>query len=208
MVETIELVGFLSLAFAASAGLAYVLTGRRKTPSAMPTIGSNLRLRGTGGMYRAKLLGYGERTWRISGPLSRNNYVPLRIDDPLTVEAPVENGVLIFRTVIEGRDDEQHEFLLTAPDDIKVTDRRSEKRRPADIPVLVEGDQGKVVDMTSLGLRLLTNRSCHVGERVRLELADSMVYGWVLDFWPTRSSEPYRESVRIRLEEVFSLPIK
>jgi len=200
----IELVGFLAGAFALSAGLAYFFTGRRKAPSATPRIGTNLRLRGTGGLYRAKLLGLEESTWRISGPLSRNNYVPLRVDDRLTVEAPVENGVLIFRTVIQGRDDEQHEFLLAAPEEVKVTDRRSERRKAVELPVRVEGDEGIILDLTSLGARLVTNRSCSVGERVRLEMADSMIYGWVLDFWPTRSSDSFRETVRIRFEEVFT----
>ena len=41
-------------------------------------------------------------------------------------------------------------------------------------------------------------------EHVRLELEDSMVYAWVLDFAPTKIGEPYRECVRLRFEEALA----
>lgn len=206
MEEPLILIAFLVAAFVFSALLAYWITGRRSRPAARPEPGTTLRLRGTGGMYRAKLLACEESLWRISCPLSRNSYVPLRVDDRLTVEAPVEQGVLIFRTTVGGRDDENHELLLVAPAEVKVTDRRSEKRRPVDTPVTIEGDEARLVDLSSLGARIVTNRTCHVGERVRLELSEGLMYGWVLDFWPTRSADSYRDSVRVRFEEVLTLP--
>jgi hypothetical protein len=206
MREAIVLLGFLVGAFLLSVAVAYVATGRKPKPKATPKLGATLRLRGAGGIYRAKLLGFDEDRWRISCPLSRNNYVPLRIEDRLTIEAPVEEGVIVYRTQICGRDDENHEFLVDAPDDAKVTDRRQEKRRPLDLEVRVEGHEGRIVNLSSLGARILTNRASSIGERIRLELADGLVYGWVLDFWPARAGEDYRESVRVRFEEVFSLP--
>jgi len=205
MAEPVVLVGFLVSAFAVSAALAYWITGRKPKIKARPKLGSNLRLRGAGGMYRAKLLGIDEQAWRISCPLSRNSYVPLRIDDHLAVEAPVENGVIIFRTHVSGRDEETHELLLAAPDSIAVTDRRNEPRRPAKGLAHIEGEEAALVDISTLGARILTNRPCHVGERVRVEFNENLIYGWVLDFWPNRSPDSFRESVRVRFEEV--LPI-
>lgn len=203
MRETLLLLVFLVGAFVVSAVLGHIVAGRRR-PVPNPTLGSTLRIRGTGGQYRAKLLGYDNLTWRISCPLSRNNYVPLRVQDKLTVEAPMEDGVIIFRTQVTSRDEENHEFLLAAPENPTVTDRRSEKRKPIAGVASIEGETGELVDISSLGARILTNRPCHVGERVRVELNGGMIYAWVLDFWPTRA-EGYRETIRVRFEEVLTI---
>lgn len=201
----IELVAFLVLAFGFSALLAYFLVGRRRKPLPKPDLNATLRLRGTGGVYRSKLLEIDEDAWTISCPLSRNNYVPLRVGDKLTVEAPLPNGVMVFRTEVCGRDDEQHHTYLTQPENANVTDRRQSKRRKVRMEAELEGDSAQIIDVAPLGARIVTNRACHIGERVRIRVGEALIYGWVLDFWPARMTETYRESVRVRFEEIVDL---
>lgn len=156
-------------------------------------------------MYRAKLLGIEEEGWTISCPLSRNSYVPLRIQDRLTVEAPVANGVMVFRTEVTGRDDEAHHLVLGAPINPTISDRRQDTRKLVHLPAKVESERAELVDVSPLGARLVTDRTCHVGERVRVEAAETVVYAWVLDFWPTKLGEGFRETIRVRFEEIVTI---
>jgi hypothetical protein len=201
MRDVLLLLTFFTGAFVVSALLAHFLVGRRSKRVPLPFDGATLRLRGVGGMYRAKLLAIDEIGWKISCPLSRNNYVPLRLEDKVTVEAPCSGGVIIFRTDVVGRDDEEHFLVLAAPDRPTVTDRRSTSRRTMTGVAIIEDTPGQLVDISPFGARLYTDRVCHVGERLRIQLPQALIYAWVLDFWPTRLGEPYREAIRVRFEE-------
>lgn len=193
--------GLLLVAFASSALLAYFLTeyraGKRGKP---PEPGTTLRLRAASGMYRSKLLAVTNSGWKISAPLSRNNYVPFRVDEALTIEAPVSGGVYLFRTQVTARDAQTHELTLQAPVNLAPTDRRNVKRCPRGDAILMDGCKSLLVDISELGARIKTAEHVSPGERVRLDLPEGLMYAWVLDAWPTRHGDDWRENVRVRFE--------
>ncbi len=192
------------LAFSASAFLAFFLT-RPKSKTVPPELGATIRIRATSGMYRAKLLAIEGNLWRISCPLSRNHYVPLRPEEAVTIEAPISQGVYLFKTLIHSRDENSHELLLTIPSHLSATNRRNEPRKPSNQEVRLEGEPSNLADLSPFGARVFTNRPCHIGERVQLDFAGQRFYAWVLDFSPTKVGESYREAVRVRFEESISV---
>ena len=203
MIDLLAVLGYVICSFAVAALVAFLLT-RKTVQSAPPEVGSIIRLRSVGGVYRSKLVGVEQGVWRISCPIARSHYVPMRAGEPVTVEAPVTGGVYLFKTEIAGRDRETHELMLEPPPILRKSDRRNEARAPKAGEATIEGESAALVDLSRLGARILTDRPCHIGERVRLELEDSMVYAWVLDFAPTKIGEPYRECVRLRFEEALA----
>lgn len=191
----------IAATFGISAALAYGLTKARQLKrSTLPEIGTTLRLRAASGVYRSRLLRIDQKGWHISAPLSRNNYVPLRVDEPLTIEAPVPNGVYVFKTVVTGRDADTHEFALKPPPPLTPINRREVVRCDRDEPIRIEGREGHLINISPLGARLQSNQHFPPGDRVRLDLSDGVVYGWVLDSWPTRMGEKLRENLRVRFE--------
>lgn len=193
-------IGFLIVAFAISALISYWLTELRKGKLIPPAEGTTMRLRAPAGMYRSKLISADPKGWKISAPLSRNHYVPLRVGEQLSIEAPVDGGVYLFKTVITARDNETHELVLQPPTHIAPRDRRDVKRCPRNEDVLVEGQTGHLVDISSLGARLKTAKRYVPGDRVRLELPEGLMYAWVLEAWPTRHGDDWRENLRVRFE--------
>ncbi|MEQ1822755.1 MAG: flagellar brake protein [Fimbriimonadaceae bacterium] len=200
MNDVILLICFLIAAFCISALVAYVLT-RPKFATSPPEIGATIRIRATTGMYRAKLLNVEANVWRISCPLSRNHYVPLRPNEAVTIEAPISQGVYLFKTSIQARDEETHELTLAVPSGLHATNRRNEPRIVSDEKVYLDSEPANLADISTFGARVFTNRRCHIGERIQVELRGMRIYGWVLDFAPTRVGETYREAVRVRFEE-------
>ncbi len=196
-----ETIGYLLVAFATSALIGYLVTERRRSRlGTPPEVGTTLRLRSTSGVYRSKLMAIAGNEWSISAPLSRNHYIPLRVDESLTVEAPVKGGVYVFKTVVCGRDNENHEFKIRPPVNISPRDRREVKRCERSEPAQVDGHPAHLVDISALGARLKTARRLTVGDRIRLDLADGMLFAWVLESWPTRHGDDWREVVRVRFE--------
>ncbi|MEQ1934606.1 MAG: flagellar brake protein [Fimbriimonadaceae bacterium] len=204
MSDLLALIGFLVLSFGASVFLAYYFT-RPKFKFVPPDVGATLRIRAASGMYRSKLLSIEGSVWRISCPLSRNHYVPLRPEENVTIEAPVAHGVYLFKTQIHSRDEATHELLLSIPVGLKVTNRRMDARRVTKMDVRLEGEPAAFADLSPFGARVFTNRPCHVGERVQLDFNNLRTYAWVLDFSPTKVGESYREAVRVRFEESISI---
>jgi hypothetical protein len=151
-------------------------------------------------MYRSKLISTNPSGWTISAPLSRNHYVPLRVDEALTVEAPVSGGVYLFKTVVTARNAESHELTLQPPVNIAPTERRNVKRCPRQDQILLDGFKSLLVDISELGARIKTGARLSPGDRVRLDLPEGLMYAWVLDAWPTRHGEEWRENVRVRFE--------
>lgn len=196
-----ETIGYLLVAFATSALIGYFVTERRRSRlDKVPQVGTTLRLRSTSGVYRSKLMAVSGNEWSISAPLSRNHYIPLRVDEALTVEAPVLGGVYVFKTVVCGRDAENHEFKIRPPINVAPRDRREVKRCERNEPAQIDGQAGLLVDISALGARLKAARRFSPGDRVRLDLADGMMFAWVLESWPTRHGDDWRETMRVRFE--------
>ncbi len=193
--------GFLIVAFVVSTLIAHWLVDRRKSGSSKaPDPGTTLRLRATAGVYRSKLILAEAGGWRISAPLSRNHYVPLRIGESITVEAPVQGGVYLFKTIVAARDADLHELILCPPTNVAPTERRTIQRCERVEPITIEGEPGQLVDISALGARLKTRKRFTPGDRVRLDLRDGLLFAWVLESWPTRHGDDWRENLRVRFE--------
>lgn len=196
-----ETLVYLLVAFALSATAGYVLTTRKRVRlRVMPEVGATLRLRSTSGVYRSKLIGLAPDAWTLSAPLSRNHYVPLRVGDRVTVEAPVRGGVYLFKTTISDRTTDEHELRILPPMNVLPRDRRELKRYERHEPAKIEGQPAFLVDISAWGARLKALSRFKPGERIRLDLEDGMVFAWVLECWPTRHGDEWKEVIRVRFE--------
>lgn len=192
-----------SVAATFGAGLlgGYWFTRLRYRKRSTPKIGANLKIRTTSGIYRSKLVAIEHGGWRISAPLSRDSYVPFRVGETITVEAPGEHCVYVFKTEVTLRDLDSAEIVLAPPSYLSPQNRRLEQRIPAEEEVRVDGVSGQLKNLSANGARVWTDGQLQRGDRVRLEMHDRAVYGWVVDVWPIRGISDYRDDVRLRFEE-------
>jgi c-di-GMP-binding flagellar brake protein YcgR len=155
-------------------------------------------------MYRAKLVAIETDGWRVTSPLRRNHYVPLKVGDRLTVEAPVTNGVYLFKTEVISISEEDHELTIAPPESGAVPlNRREEPRLEHPEIVRMDGAPAQLVNLSAHGARLRTHLRYQRGDRARLDLGGSIIYGWVLDVWPTKLGDAFQEEVRVRFEEAY-----
>lgn len=177
----------------------------RFRPNLVPAGGSTVRFRSESGAFRAKFIEANEAGWRISAPLSRGVYEPIRVGERLVVEAPHERGALLFETTVVARSVNPHELLLKAPPIVHATERRSTARRRFDEPptIKVEGRDASLIDLTALGARVRCDCAFVRGERIRIDLPQSAEpkYGWVLDVEGSRTEV----LLRVRFESTLTL---
>src|ERR1035437_7066739 len=130
MREIAELVGYFAVLFAASMGAAWLIAtlrlGSRRAPD--PDPGTGLRLRGQAGMHRTRLLEVRGPFWILTAPLMRDYYVPLHVGEKLTVEWPMTDGVMFFRTTVRARDAGTHTLIIDRPEGGRKAERRGERR--------------------------------------------------------------------------------
>ncbi len=194
-----EIVLYLAGALLASVAGGYAFTtvsNRRRRVS--PAIGTTLRIRAHAGVYRSKLLAIEGDFWRISVPLQRNHYVPLRDGERITIEAPVKGGVYLFKTLVRCFDEDRNELLFEVPVLTAPRERRLEPRRTRYEEVLIDDSPALLVDVSRHGAKLRVNRRIPLGERIKLRLPEGMVVGWVIDVAPIRTGEG--EYLRVRFE--------
>jgi c-di-GMP-binding flagellar brake protein YcgR len=161
-------------------------------------IGTTLRVRAHAGVYRSKLLALDGDFWRISVPLQRNHYVPLREGERITIEAPVKGGVYLFKTVVHRFDEDRNELVFEVPPLTAPRERRSEARRSRHEEVLIDDAPALLVDVSRHGAKLRVTRRIPLGDRIKLRLPEGMVVGWVIDVAPLRSGEG--DLLRVRFE--------
>lgn len=161
-------------------------TRRRQPPSIAPVApGAVLRLVGPGGAHRCHLLETGPAGWCVSAPLRADVYVPLRTGDRVWVQAPSDDGLLCFWTIVRSRSATDHSLILDPPRRWKSVERRSEPRlsMPEGTPVGVNGEPGQLIDLSAGGARVETSARLEPGDAVRLRLPQDMgeVAGWALE---------------------------
>ncbi len=182
-----------------------IAQARRKLPALAP--GTVLRLRAGSGMYRTRIVEDSSAHWIIEAPVQRDRYVPLRPQEPVTVEATTDSGLLRFRTEVCGRDVETRRIRIEKPRDWFCVNRRGEERRSdlEDMPVYVESRDARLVDLSCSGARVIANGSLARGERLRLDLpwSSTPVFAWALDVQPSPDGSC---EVRVRFEEPLALP--
>jgi len=175
----------------------YVRFGRLLRERRDPSPGSILRLRASGGVYRSQILALGADAWRISAPLQRDCFVPLRQGEDVVIEAACEGGALVFRTQILDRCLDDHTLLVGRPATIHRIERREHPRwrEFAGEKLDIEGCAGRIIDLAAGGARIQSVYRACKGERVKLDMPwKETLYGWVL----SREGD----ETRVRFEEL------
>ncbi len=204
--------GLLLLVFAATFGASYLVVwfSRGLKGSAVPIEGGAVRLKCTHGVYRSRFLGVSSAGWRLTAPLSRDSYVPLRPGDELVLEAPVVGAALTARTRVVSRDADSHELMVARPSRTHRLERRETRRllEPNGVSCTLEGSEAAIVDISRFGARLDCSAAVGSGERVRLDLQwfEEPVFAWVLEVLPVEGSRGRRTLCRVRFEDGVSLP--
>lgn len=204
MNEFAQLTGYFVVLFAISMAVAWliaqIMLATKRCPD--PAIGTCLRMRGPAGMYRTRIVQARGSQWVLSAPLMRDHYVPLHVGERLSVEMPLDDGVMFFKTVIRSRDVGEHTLTIERPVHARKSDRRAERRivEPNCGPVGLEGVPSRLVDICSVGARLTSSRSVQTGERVRVDLPwmSAPTFGWVLDVIAVNKAQI---EARVRFEQ-------
>ncbi|HVT10913.1 MAG TPA: flagellar brake protein [Fimbriimonadaceae bacterium] len=202
MENLVSLLVFFATGFAVAVAAAwlFVKVALHFRQKLIPPVGSILRIRATSGSYRSTLMKLGGSVWTISAPLQRDSYVPLRVGEEVVIEAASSRGALLFRSTIVARHTQPHSFTIRRPEKIHQVERREHKRWPhlAGESVKLEGQNGRIIDLSEGGARIQSAYRTHKGDRVRLDLPwGEAIYGWVL------SAEG--NETRMRFEDLMEL---
>jgi hypothetical protein len=212
MTDILQLLGIFTLSFSLSCAVAYFLVKRREHSHALKLEpGTTLRIRTGGAMYRSTLVQAGDKLWALSAPLQRDSHVPIRPTERLLVQAADDDGAYFFRTEVISRDVEAHQLIVRAPKAVKRLERRvtGGRRREVCLPASLDGQEARVIDLSSAGARIATRANVGRGQRVRLDMAGhpEPIYGWVLDQIAGSDLGYESSEVRVRFEEfVKTLP--
>lgn len=207
MRELFEIVGFFTCAAVIAFGLSHLLFRLpfRKLPMGLAP-GALVRIKTRNGVHRTRFIRKRQGEFVFAAPLQRDHYVPLAVGEDITVEAPMKDGVLLFRSKVSSRDADSHEITLSPPDKIHREDRRESPRQEASgKEVMVEERPAWLLDVSKHGVRFARNGPLTKGERIRLDLDSEPLYGWVLDCSPNHVDGEGSHIVRARLED--SAPI-
>jgi len=169
----------------------------RRVP--VPRDGCVVRIRTADGLYRARFLGAEKEGLRLSAPLSRGHYAPIRVGERLVIEGTSARGALLFDCDVLERRAEPCELLVSMPSDVRVSERRMSPRQAFEPPepAQLDGSRAELLDLSAFGARVRKKPAPAKGQRVLLSEATRVgsVAGWVLD------SEPISGEARLRFEE-------
>ncbi len=167
--------------------------------------GTSVRLIGPGGAYRCHFLGYRDENLRFSSPIQADRYVPVRAGEKVFVQAPGHGCMLSFRTVVIQRDSEAHELLLAAPQYVRRSERRTEKRMTflTGEDALIDGELASVIDLSAAGACFLAKRRPCLGDKLRVVLpsSDLDTVGYALDATPAVIGTHQGFKVRVQFTE-------
>ena len=176
---------------------------RKKPP--VPEINAVLRIVTSGAAYRSHFVGVTPEGWTFTPPLQRDNYVPLKVGEPMIVETVMAGGVMIFQTFLKARHERPSILVAAVPKTWRLEDRR-DALRIGEVGLLqtkLDGDRVGLIDISACGARIRSQAARTPGDRVKLEIAGmaEAIYAWVLD--TTRKGDRY--VVRLRFEEAADL---
>lgn len=175
--------------------VAGVWFGLRRRPKFVFRPGQMVRVRFEGHVARTRLLYWSRDCFAIEPPLSRDGPVfegtgsagsaILEIAQPAGV-AIVRAAVRCVGPVVE----------FEAPTSVRLWDRRVVKRNAVDTNVMIEGEVGRMVDVSEQGCRVVTSASVSRGERLAVDVPGrGRLFGWALatgdGFVRLRFEEPY-----------------
>ncbi len=137
-----------------------------------------MRVRFRGHVARARLLYWSEQGFAIEPPISRDGPVACELYETVTLEIAQSSGVALVRAKVA-----QVGALVAfeSPSFIRLWDRREVKRAPVDVPVCIDGEVGRMVDVSEQGCRVNTKAAISRGERVSVDVPHrGRVFGWAL----------------------------
>lgn len=180
--------------FVGSFLLGWTFAQRRKKTPLDPLSGATVRIRASGAVYRSRLVEVSADGWWIEAPLQRDSYVALHPAEHVTIEVPVNGGLLRAKTEVLRREISTHRILLAIPTSAIISDRRQWARQIGPQNATVEGEAVILSDLSSTGTRFSAGPKLDRGSRVRIDLAGEgrTVFGWVLEVG---------KHTRIRFEE-------
>lgn len=217
MESVLQVLQFFAASFLGALGLGYAVSSfresRRKQAINELVPNAPLRMRSLSGVYRSRFVGFREGNLQVGAPMMRDAFVPLRVGEPLTVEAPVENGVLIFRTEVLGRCGDSKTFLLQRPPNLRRTERRHELRttRFAGTPGTLNGEWAELQDLSKHGASFHSFGTFLAGDVIKVEVPrfGAALLGWVLDVQPISIDSRTASVVRMRFVDEFpAIPIE
>ena len=206
MSSLLQLVGLFILVFGVSLVASFGLHSMRKPfrkkleiePSTM------IRLVGAGGVYRCHYLSHDRKGVRVSSPIQRDHYIPLRVGEQMMVQVPQAGGLLVFRTTIIERDADAHEFLLSSPEGVRNIERRSEHRDTTveGQDVVFNGEPATLLDISAGGAKVLTQIEIDAGDQVRIQLHSNLgeAYGWALESTASQRDRRPARAVRVKFQ--------
>jgi hypothetical protein len=209
MSELFQIVGFFAFAAAVAFALSYLLfrLPLRRVPFGLSP-GALVRIRTSSGVHRTRFNGLMTNGLSFADPLQRDSYVPLKMGEVVTVEAPLRDGVLMFRSMVASRDVETHEIVLEAPVSIYRQDRRDANRKVLNgRTISVEGRPASLIDLSENGVRFARNGPLEKGERIRFEFEDGIFFGWVLECLPNFDPGDGTHVIRARFEEPLKISL-
>ena len=169
-----------------------------------------MRLSTLSGVYRARLVTADANGLVLTAPLQRDHYVPIRPGERVSVEAPVPNGVVLFRTTVTERRSEPHEVCLASPKEVHFSDRRHEARdkRWAGFKITLNGHRAELLDVSPHGAKVLCETRVATGELCLLTLPQPLgqARGWALECTPAAFGTSQGTVIRFRFYEALKLP--
>jgi hypothetical protein len=210
MIEFLQMVGLLAVVFTVSMVVSHLVMARSRRQVTFVPIAENTRVRmvGPGGSYRCYFVRRSKKGLVFSAPLQRDRYVPVRVGESMMVQAPVGDSLVTFRSSVESRDADSHEFVLAWPLRIRQVDRRSENRDKSVVGSIVRlnGEPASLIDLSAGGAKVMSNAVVEAGASVSVELPEQTetVYGWALESVPSSHGSAITREVRVRFEEPLS----
>ena len=190
MMDIGELIGIFMIAgagaFLCTAVATHMVRHRKREAMMQAEPIGPIRLRTEDGMYRSHFVRRTESgRWVVSAPLRRDSYVPIRIGEKLTAEAPMPGGVILFRTVVSDRDEKTHQLVLEIPAQVHIRERRESERETFFPPkeCQLNGQSAELINLSAKGALVKSKRGVLPGDNVNLQLQtgeDSKV-GYCLD---------------------------
>lgn len=206
MSSLLQLIGLFILVFGVSLIASFGLHSMRKPWRKKLEIEPNtmVRLVGAGGVYRCHYLSHDRKGVRVSSPIQRDHYIPLRVGEQMMVQVPQDAGLLVFRTTIIERDAESHEFLLGSPEAVRHIERRSEQRDSSVEGKGIEfnGEPATLIDISAGGAKVLTQVEVDPGDQVRIKLHANLgeAYGWALESTASQRDRRPARAVRVKFQ--------
>ncbi|MBL8040917.1 MAG: flagellar brake protein [Chthonomonas sp.] len=167
-----------------------------------------VRLRSLSGMYRARFLTKDRAGIHISSPMQRDFFVPLRVGEEVSIEVPIDKGVVVFKSEVVSRDTGNHTFCLRAPAVPALINRREEARteRFHGEQAFINEEPAELVDVSRSGARLLSFCRHEPGDVVRVAIPrfDASQLAHVMDCTPAPLQD--RQGFQLRLRFIDPLP--